>query len=64
MTEDEAPIVSFRCLPDILERIDRLVESDKIKYVNRSSVIKMAVRKYLQREEARQSQSTVKEVKE
>lgn len=47
----EAPVISFRCAPHILERIDKLIESDKIKYVNRSVFIKKAIREYVINEE-------------
>lgn len=47
----EAPVISFRCAPHILERMDALIESDKIKFVNRSVFIKKAIREYVNKQE-------------
>lgn len=63
MTEKESPIVSFRCPEDYLERVDSLIKSDKIAYVNRSVFIRLAVKNYLAQKEARQSRKKSKEVK-
>lgn len=47
----EMPKVSFRCPEDYLERVDKLIKSDRLKFPNRSALFRIAVRRLLDSEE-------------